>query len=71
MTPEILSYYDQGKEAQRLFQGTGQLELARTQELLQRLLRFAPKEKLSLEKWQKECRIQQQAGQLIDQQTRH
>jgi hypothetical protein len=40
-------------------------------ELLQRLSRFVPKEKEALEKWQKECRIQQQADQLIDQQTRH
>jgi NAD(P)H-flavin reductase len=40
-------------------------------ELLMRLSRFVPKEKESLEKWRKECRIQQQAGQLIDQQTKH
>jgi NAD(P)H-flavin reductase len=40
-------------------------------ELLQRLSRFAPNEKISLERWQEECRIQQQAGRLIDQQTTH
>ena len=38
-------------------------------ELLLRLSRFVPKEKEALEKWQKECRIQQQAGELIDQQS--
>jgi len=40
-------------------------------ELLLRLSRFVPKEKEALEQWQKECRIQQQAGQLVEQQTKH
>jgi NAD(P)H-flavin reductase len=38
-------------------------------ELLRRLSRFAPKEKQALAKWQKECRIQQQADRLIEQQS--
>ena len=38
-------------------------------ELLARLARFQPLEKESLEKWQQECRIQQQAGELIEQQS--
>jgi len=38
-------------------------------ELLLRLSRFVPKEKLALEKWQKECRVQQQADRLIDEQA--
>ena len=38
-------------------------------ELLKRLGRFRPLEKESLEKWQRECRIQQQAGELIEQQS--
>jgi NAD(P)H-flavin reductase len=38
-------------------------------ELLLRLSRFVPKEKLALEKWQKECRVQQQADRLIDEQS--
>ncbi len=40
-------------------------------ELLLRLSRFVPKEKQALEHWQNECRIQQQADQLVDQQTKH
>jgi ubiquinone/menaquinone biosynthesis C-methylase UbiE len=33
---EILSFYNRGKEAKRLFKGIGPLELARTQELIAR-----------------------------------
>ena len=36
-----------------------------------RLARFVPKEKLALEKWQKECRIQQETDRLVEQQTKH
>ncbi len=38
MSQEIIDYYRDGTEAQRLAQGIGRLELARTQELLQRYL---------------------------------
>jgi ubiquinone/menaquinone biosynthesis C-methylase UbiE len=37
-SPDILSYYQRGGEAERLFSGIGQLELARTQELTLRYL---------------------------------
>ncbi len=40
--PAIARYYDQGKEASRLLRGHGQLELARTRELLLRYLPPAP-----------------------------
>ena len=36
-------------------------------ELLKRLSRFIPKEKFSLEKWEKECRLAKQADRLADQ----
>jgi len=39
---DILQHYNQAQEAQRLFQGSGPLELARTQEILQRYLPPAP-----------------------------
>lgn len=38
VAPEILAYYDKGDEDGRLLHGTGQLELARTQEVLSRFL---------------------------------
>jgi NAD(P)H-flavin reductase len=38
-------------------------------ELLKRLSRFVPKEKLALEKWEKECRLAKQADQSADQQA--
>jgi len=38
LSEEVLAYYDGGKEAQRLLRGPGQLELARTQELVLRYL---------------------------------
>ena len=38
-------------------------------ELLMRLARFVPKEKEALEHWQKECRIQQEADRLVEQQS--
>src|SRR5713101_7466630 len=42
MNDEILAYYNQGAEAERLAHGAGRLELARTQELLRRYLPPAP-----------------------------
>jgi SAM-dependent methyltransferase len=39
---EILAYYQQGKEAQRLLKGMGQLEFTRTQEILRRSLPEPP-----------------------------
>jgi len=42
MPGEILEFYGDGKEAERLARGIGPLELARTQELLQRFLPPAP-----------------------------
>jgi SAM-dependent methyltransferase len=36
--PEILAYYDRGKEASRLRQGVGRLEFWRTQDILRRVL---------------------------------
>lgn len=38
----ILAYYNAGKEAQRLLEGTGQLEFTRTQEILMRYLPAPP-----------------------------
>ncbi len=38
----IRAYYDQGRERERLFGGSGSLELARTQELLRRFLPDPP-----------------------------
>ena len=38
LLPEILAYYGQGREDDRLLRGIGRLELARTQELLTRYL---------------------------------
>jgi SAM-dependent methyltransferase len=40
--PEILAYYDEGKEQERLANGTSRLEAARTQLILQRYLPQAP-----------------------------
>jgi ubiquinone/menaquinone biosynthesis C-methylase UbiE len=42
LSPEALTHYESGHEAQRLFSGAGQLELARTQELLSRYLPATP-----------------------------
>jgi SAM-dependent methyltransferase len=42
MNNEILAYYNQGTEAERLAHGAGRLELARTQELLRRYLPPVP-----------------------------
>jgi hypothetical protein len=42
MPGEILDFYGESKEAERLARGIGPLELARTQELLQRFLPPAP-----------------------------
>lgn len=42
LSPEILAYYNQGREDERLLHGAGKLELARTQELLQRTLPAPP-----------------------------
>lgn len=42
LSPEILEYYARGGEAPRLLQGMGQLEFARTQELLSRFLPAPP-----------------------------
>lgn len=42
LPPEILSHYQSGDEAQRLSSGTGQLELARTLELVERYLPRPP-----------------------------
>jgi ubiquinone/menaquinone biosynthesis C-methylase UbiE len=39
---EIRRYYDAGLEGGRLFQGSGQVELARTQDILERVLPKAP-----------------------------
>lgn len=39
---EIQPYYNQGKEENRLLKGTGQVELARTQEIIRRYLSEAP-----------------------------
>lgn len=38
LQPEILAYYQKGKESQRLLNGIGQLEFARTQEIISRHL---------------------------------
>lgn len=38
LPPEILAYYQEGKESRRLFSGPGQLEFARTQEIVLRYL---------------------------------
>jgi ubiquinone/menaquinone biosynthesis C-methylase UbiE len=40
--PEIIAYYQQGKEAQRLLQGIGQLEFTRTQDIMRRYLPEPP-----------------------------
>src|SRR5262245_36248641 len=40
--PEIVAHYNEGREQDRLASGVGQLEYARTQELLQRFLPPAP-----------------------------
>lgn len=40
--PEALEHYNRGEEQQRLFTGTFKLELARTQEILQRYLPLPP-----------------------------
>lgn len=40
--PEIASFYSEGKEAGRLFQGLGRIEFARMQELMQRYLPPSP-----------------------------
>jgi SAM-dependent methyltransferase len=42
LLPEILAYYGQGGEDERLLRGVGRLELARTQELLTRYLPAPP-----------------------------
>ena len=42
LPPEIIAYYQQGKEAARLLHGVGQLEFARTQELILRDLPEPP-----------------------------
>lgn len=42
LSHEALAHYEQRQEAQRLLQGMGQLELARTQELLNRYLPAPP-----------------------------
>lgn len=42
LSNEILNHYTEGNESQRLFDGVGPLEMARTQELLERYLPPAP-----------------------------
>lgn len=42
LSPEILAYYQQGREAARLLTGGGRLEFARTQEIILRYLPPAP-----------------------------
>jgi SAM-dependent methyltransferase len=42
LPPEIVAHYQQGGEADRLLTGVGQLELARTQEIVLRHLQGAP-----------------------------
>ena len=42
LSNEALSHYERGEEDRRLSQGVGQLELARTQELLSRFLPTPP-----------------------------
>jgi ubiquinone/menaquinone biosynthesis C-methylase UbiE len=39
LPPEIIAYYEKGGESQRLLRGEGQLEFARTQEIILRYLR--------------------------------
>jgi hypothetical protein len=40
--PEVVAHYEEANEAERLRQGEGQLELARTQEILTRYLPAPP-----------------------------
>jgi len=42
LPPEITAFYNEGKEANRLFQGLGRLEFARMQEILRRYMPPAP-----------------------------